>query len=261
MATALVLGGGGIAGIAWHTGMLHGLAEGGWDLSRPDLLVGTSAGATVAAQLASRPDPAYWYARQLEGGTAELRPSCSVAELWARLAPIYEEPDRTERCRRLGALALDSETVSEAERLEVLAARLDSQEWPERPVQVVAVDAATGRRVVFGAADGVPLLEAVAASCAVPGVWPPVTIGGRRYIDGGVHSLTNADLAAEFDEVVVLAPIPDAEVEGTVFEPDEASRAAFGADVLDPEVRLPCARAGYAQGYFISTSSRYSSRQ
>lgn len=103
------------------------------------------------------------------------------------------------------------------------------------------------------------IVDAVAASCAVPGVWPPVTIGGSRYIDGGIWSLTNSDLATGCDLVVVLAPLPDqamdAELAGlgpgvqsVVNTAVEASIAAFGTDVLDPTVREPSARAGMAQG-------------
>jgi NTE family protein len=110
----------------------------------------------------------------------------------------------------------------------------------------------------------VPLVEAVAASCAVPGVWPPVTTGGRRFIDGGVRSVANADLAAGCDRVVVLAPLvrgfgpltgvaeqvaqlraAGAEVE--LVSPDAAALAAIGRNVLDPAHRPAAARAGRAQ--------------
>jgi NTE family protein len=99
----------------------------------------------------------------------------------------------------------------------------------------------------------------VAASCAVPRVWPPVTIGGRRYIDGGVWSLANVDLAEGCGRVLVLAPLVDPTVHAglaalgsaTAVElvtPDDDSVAAFGPDVLDPASRGPSARAGRAQG-------------
>ena len=112
---------------------------------------------------------------------------------------------------------------------------------------------------MFDAASGVDVVDAVAASCAVPGVWPPVTIGGSRYIDGGIWSLTNSDLATGCDLVVVLAPLFDqamhaelaglgTRVESVVITPDNRSIAAFGSDVLDPAVREPSARAGLAQG-------------
>jgi NTE family protein len=124
---------------------------------------------------------------------------------------------------------------------------------------VPVVDAASGDRRVLDRASGVDLVDAVAASSAVPGVWPPVTIEGSRYIDGGVWSLTNTDLASGHDRVLVLAPIVDpaleAEITGLgpdvrveVVCPDAASIEAFGTDVLDPANREPSARAGHAQG-------------
>ncbi|MGH3712728.1 MAG: patatin-like phospholipase family protein, partial [Micromonosporaceae bacterium] len=140
---------------------------------------------------------------------------------------------------------------------------------PETAVRLTAVDAATGALAVFGNADGVPLVSAVAASCAVPTVWPPVTIGGRRYIDGGVRSVTNADLAAGYDRVVVLCGIP--EDSDTVFPtpiahelrqlagsrvlyvtPDAASRAAMRPSKMDPATRRPSALAGRRQAAAIA---------
>ena len=135
------------------------------------------------------------------------------------------------------------------------------------------VDAETGEERVLDRTSGVGLVEAVAASCAVPAVWPPVTIDGRRYIDGGVRSGSNADLAADADTVVVLAPMPemaqffDPEVgaaldklagrAGTVFlGPDESSAAAFGANPLDPATRAPSARAGRAQAADVAETVR-----
>ena len=262
MTLALVLGGGGVAGIAWHTGVLAGLAGAGADPTGADLVVGTSAGSTVAAQLADGHPIDDLYRRQVDPATlaTELTPPVTVAELLGRLAPIYSAPvDPAERRRLLGTLALDTVTVPEDVRRAAIAARLVGHDWPERPVLIPVVDATSGARRVLDRHSGVALVDAVAASCAVPGVWPPVTIGGVRYIDGGVWSLANADLAAGHDRVLVLAPIVDPTLAdelaglGTgvrveVVQPDAPSRAAFGTDVLDPANREPSARAGLAQG-------------
>ena len=258
----LVLGGGGIAGIAWHTGVLCGLSEAGVDLCTAERLVGTSAGATVAVQVGDGCPIAELFDRQVDPASlsTELTPQLSVADLWERMAPIYtDSADDDERRLRLGRLALEAETVDEAARRRVIAARLDGLDWAGDRVSVVAVEATTGRRRVFDGSSGVDVVDAVAASCAVPGVWPPVTIDGARYVDGGIWSITNADLATGCGRVVVLAPIPDrslrAELAGlgpgvatVAITPDDASRAAFGTDVLDPAVREPSARAGLAQG-------------
>ena len=98
-------------------------------------------------------------------------------------------------------------TPPEQERIDVIGSRLVSTEWPERPLVVTAVDTETGEFTTFDRDSGVPLVSAVAASCAVPGVYPPVTIDGRRYMDGGMRSAANADLAQGYDRLVVLAPI------------------------------------------------------
>jgi NTE family protein len=172
-----------------------------------------------------------------------------------------------ERWRRIGAFARAAKTVPEAARREAVASRLPSHEWPARRMQLVAVDAITGAHRVFDRASGVPLVDAVTASCAVPGVWPPSTIGGVRYIDGGVRSSDNADLASGFGRVVVLSPMgltgvfptryPLREVvtrlrsdgsEVRVLTPDADSIAAMGANPLDPSTRAPSARAGRSQG-------------
>ncbi|RBY95860.1 patatin-like phospholipase family protein [Blastococcus sp. TF02-8] len=264
--TALVLGGGGITGIAWEIGVLAGLAEAGVDLTGADLVVGTSAGSVVGAQVTSGAPLEEMYARQLEPPAQEKVARVGRGTLaryaWAMLTSRGRD---VEFRRRIGALALAAEkaglTPTEQERLDVIGSRLVSAEWPERDLTITAVDAASGDFRTFDRRSGVPLLQAVAASCAVPGVYPPVTIEGRRYVDGGMRSAANADLAQGYDRLVVLAPIPrgvgplasvDAQVSGmvsrvAVVSPDQASRTAIGRNVLDPAAREPAARAGRAQ--------------
>ena len=264
--TALVLGGGGITGIAWEIGVLAGLAEAGTDLSAADLVVGTSAGSVVGAQVACGVGIEEMYGRQLAPATGEEAARLNRATIaqfgWAMLRSRGRDVDFR---RRIGTLALAAEkaglTPSEQERLDVIGARLGGKEWPERALTITAVDAETGEFTPFDRTSGVPLLHAVAASCAVPGVYPPVTIDGRRYVDGGMRSAANADLAQGYDRVVVLAPIPrgfgpmasvDAQVTGmvarvAVVSPDQGSRTAIGRNVLDPAARAPSVRAGRAQ--------------
>jgi NTE family protein len=262
---ALVLGGGGLAGIAWLTGMIHGLAGAGVDLADADCVIGTSAGATVAAQVTSDVPMATWFARQVDPAlqNEELPPAgLPVAELFKILLGLVEEfPDAAERRRQVGALALATETVPEAVRLAAVAGRLPGLTWPERTLVVTAVDAATGDRRLFDRESGVDLATAVAASSAVPGVWPPVTIGGTRWVDGGMASSCNADVVAGCARVIVLAPMPDADLADQVsliaaasgrvevLAPDEASVTAFGVNPLDPAVRAPSAWAGATQGH------------
>jgi NTE family protein len=266
-----VLGGGGIAGIAWMTGLLAGMADAGKDVTDAGLIVGTSAGATVAAQLGSGVTLDELYARQVEPGlqSQEIGVELDLETYGANLMEIFQGTDSPEEIRRrTGKFALDTETVSESDRLAVIASRLPSHEWPSRRLILVAVDAETGEPRTFDNESGVDLVDAVAASCAVPGVWPPVSIGGRRYVDGGVVSGDNVDFAAGAQRLTILLPLGEvtpwpaakpftervAEIGAesvTVIAPDEQSLAAFGTNPLDPATRVPAAKAGRAQGQLI----------
>jgi NTE family protein len=262
---ALVLGAGGEAGIAWEVGLLAGLAERGVDLTAADLIVGTSAGAGVAARINSGVTLAELYEMQLAPAdgeiVAEFGPRTIAKYIWA-VAPARRNPVRARI--RLGRMALRSRTEPAAERRAVVAARLGTHDWPAGNLLITAVDADTGELTTFDSGSGVDLVDAVGASCAVPGIWPPVTINGRRWMDGGMRSPANADLAAGYDRVVVVAPItrglkpmPSAIDQATelarscqavaLLAPDAVSIAAFGRNLLDPRTRAPSARAGYAQ--------------
>src|SRR5487761_421262 len=268
--TTLVLGGGGVAGIAWMTGLLTGLAEAGRDLVGADLLVGTSAGAAVAAQLGSGLplDELFTWQTDPAKQASEISAELDMEKLAADFAELLSGgTSAQDRLRRLGAYAIAADTVPEAARRAAVGSRLPSPQWASRRMLLVAVDAETGEMRVFDRDSGVSLVDAVAASCAVPGIWPRETIDGRRYVDGGVRSSDNADLAAGFGAITVISPLgydspipspmPLRDVGGrlrsdgsvvTVIEPDEASRAAIGANPLDPGTRVPAANAGRAQG-------------
>jgi NTE family protein len=260
---ALVLGGGGITGIAWEWGMLAGLASAGVDLAGADLVVGTSAGSIVGAQVASGLAAADRYEVQLAPPDGEIGAALGTGLLLRYGLAMVAGPRAPRKVRaRIGKLAARADTVPEAERVRVIESRLPVREWPDRALRLTAVDVVTGEFRVFDRDSGVPLVHAVAASCAVPGVWPPVTIEGRRYMDGGVRSGANADLAAGYDRVVVLAPLVraigpgvSAQVEAlrkngsraALVTPDAAALKAFGRNVLDPAKRADAARAGRAQ--------------
>ncbi|MDT7709098.1 MAG: hypothetical protein QOG20_4705 [Pseudonocardiales bacterium] len=267
---ALVLGGGGITGIAWELGLLAGLAERGVDLTGADLVIGTSAGSVVGAQVATGVDVEERYAAQLAPPDGEIAATLGRKLMLRFGLAFVAGPRSPEKVRaRLGTLALRTSTVREQERIDVIAQRLPVHEWPQRALRVTAVDAHSGVFRVFDRDSGVPLVSAVAASCAVPGVWPPVTIGDRRYIDGGMRSPNNADLAAGSARVVVLAPStrgvgpmtglgPQVAVlrasgsDVAVVSPDAAAVAAIGRNVLDPAQRAASARAGRAQAAAVA---------
>ncbi|AXB42917.1 patatin-like phospholipase family protein [Amycolatopsis albispora] len=261
---ALVLGGGGITGIAWEWGMLTGLAEAGVDLGTADLVIGTSAGSVVGAQVAAGVEPAVRYRAQLEPPDGELAAALDRGLLLRFALAMVGLPSPRRFRARIGRIALRAHTeASEADRIAVIESRLPVREWPERRLLITAVDAVSGRFRAFDRHDGVPLVHAVAASCAVPGVWPPVTIDGHRYLDGGVRSGSNADLATGADRVVVLAPLPRGigpmtpvgkqvaalreHAQVALVSPDRAALAAIGRNVLDPAARAAAARAGYTQ--------------
>jgi NTE family protein len=267
---ALVLGGGGVAGIAWITGLLAGLAEAGDDVTSADVLIGTSAGAAVAAQLGSGLPLAELVARQTDPArqAAEIAADVDLTELAGELGEyLADVGSPAQYLQRIGAYALAAQTVPEATRRAVIESRLPSHQWPDRDLRLTAVDALSGELKIFDRDSGASLVDAVAASCAVPGIWPAVTVDGRRYMDGGVRSGDNADLAAGYERITVISPLgfepplpspmPLRAVAGqlrdggsqvTVIVPDRASVSAIGANPLDPAARVPAAGAGQAQG-------------
>ncbi|WP_308201231.1 patatin-like phospholipase family protein [Paractinoplanes maris] len=260
---ALVLGGGGVTGVAWEIGLLHGLAEHGVDLTDAGLFVGTSAGSSVAAQVLSGVPLEDLFEAQLAGAGTEIAARMGVPDLLKFVVAGLWPGDPARGRAWLGRQALRARTVPEADRRAVIERRIGDRAWPATRLLITAVEAETGRDRVFDAASGVPLIDAVAASCAVPLTWPPVTIGGVRYIDGGIRSIANADLAAGSERVVVLAPMTTSvrrsgrpaaqlaalgpQVRSVVVSPDAAARAAIGRNPLDPARRRPAAEAGRTQ--------------
>ncbi|MGW8682790.1 patatin-like phospholipase family protein [Streptomyces sp. NPDC055817] len=262
---ALVLGGGGLSGIGWISGILHGLAEAGADLWDADTVIGTSAGSVVGAQLTSgRLTPAELYERQLAAPVGEIAGHLSAAATLRHARAALSSRTPEDFGRNVGQIALAADTPDEATRRAVIAGRLVSHRWPERPFLVTAVRATTGEFRVLDRGGGVGLVDAVAASCAVPGVWPPVTFEDDRWIDGGVRSPANAHLAEGHDRIVIIAPIAAgggtlesarAQAERltaggarvTLITPNRTTRRAMGHNNLDPTHRAPSARAGREQ--------------
>lgn len=223
----LVLGAGGVAGAAWHAAVLAALAEVGWDARGAELVVGTSAGAGTAAALRSGVPPADLLAGSLG------RPMSDVGTSHARRAggPTQIPPPGVGgRVPWPAAPLLTLRTLARPWRFRPMVAvtgllpegrvptgflgdrirRTHDGAWPERPTWICAVRLADGERVVFGReVDDTDLATAVEASSAIPGFFTPVDHGGHTYVDGGVHSPTNADLVAGlgFDLVVVSSPM------------------------------------------------------
>ena len=281
---ALIFGGGGSAGNAWEIGVIAGLFDAGLDVTEADLIIGTSAGSTAAAQIASATLPTELLANILASapqprtgpvgsGPGRVRnvPVANHMEITSGIIGAAE--DAADMRRRMGAAALEMDTAPDSsgqtQWRATVAARLPSQHWPQRPLLIVAVDAHTGEPIVFDRYRGVDLVDAVAASCANGFGVAPYSIGDNRYIDGGYRSNENADLAAGYARVLVLSPfggrsrtpvdwgmhlatqVEELRSRGSSVEtifPDDDSRNAFGDNVMDPSTRPPAARAGHNQG-------------
>ncbi len=279
----MVLHRGGSAGNAWEIGIVAGLFDAGLDVTEADLIIGTSAGSTAAAQLTNA-IPTELLAAILsaapqqragpvgpDGGRVPIGPAGNHMEITNRIIAAAE--DAADMRRRMGAAALEMDAASDGSGQTrwraTVAARLPSQRWPERTMLITAVDAHTGEPVVFDRHSGVELVDAVAASTANGFGVPPYSIGGNRYIDGGYRRNENADLAAGYGRVLVLSPfggrsrhplewgthlaaqVDELRASGSRVEtifPDGDSLNAFGVDMMDLSTRPPAARAGYDQG-------------
>jgi NTE family protein len=276
---ALVLGGGGALGISWEIGLLAGLTDEGIDVAGADLIVGTSAGSVVGTQIARGMTLSELIAEQMEPddgriGTlmAGIDPS-SVLQLFMRWAGVQEMTQETRA--EIGAAALAAQTVSEDEWVSYFEEHLDGAAWPDRALVLTAVECETGTFETWDRDSGVSLGRAVASSCAVPGLFPAVTINGRRYTDGGVRSGTSADLAKGYDSVLIVAPI-GARSDGidpllgrqARFEAEALNAAATNAELVFPDAgtleamginRMDVARrgvtthAGIAQGRALAS--------
>lgn len=284
---ALVLGGGGPVGIAWESGLLAGLAKAGVDLGRADFILGTSAGAFVGVRLALGAETAALAEPILADAASPVRPMSrggaptpDMRKLMRLMAAVQAaERDPEAILAEIGAYALAAATMDEATFIASFGrafAALAEDAWPERGFACTAVDAQTGAFQLWSRQSGVGVARAVASSCSVPGVYPPITLKGRRWIDGGLRSSTNADLASGHDIVVVVAVTPRDMTQGgalvrtfarldeevgrlraagarvVVLTPDGASQDAMGANLMDFAQRAPAARAGLAQGQALA---------
>lgn len=277
--TALVLAGAGAAGNAWQLGLIAGLSEVGIDLSKVHLIIGTSAGSTVAAQITNGTRPSDLYAAII----AETpQPPAGSAGSDERRAPRVSGPaymewsdgiiasakDASDMRRRVSAAALDmdaSDGADGARWRSIVAARLPNHRWPQQRVLITAVDAHTAEPVVFDRDSGVELVDAVAASTSP---MTPYPIGEKRYLNGAYRRGANADLAAGYARVLVLEPfggrsrhplewgmdlatqVDELRASGSTVEtvfPDAGAGDVFNANALDPSTRRPAARGGYEQ--------------
>ena len=272
---ALVLSGGGPLAVAWEAGLLAGLAEAGATADAADFVLGTSAGAIVGAQITTGRTPAMLAAAILEEEKGTPPPGArhydpaAVAQLPALFAKaLGGSGDHAAARAEVGGQALAATTPSEAEEMARVERMLGGADWPDRGFGCTAVDVADGSLRVLGRDSGGTLAQAVAASCSLPGISPPITIAGRRYMDGGFGSVANVDLARGYDCVLVICFRPAGpqgermtarleqqvsalRADGAAVEvifPDVAVQDAIGANTMDVRRRPAVTRAAMAQG-------------
>lgn len=269
---ALVLGAGGIAAYAWQIGLISGIVEAGLDVPKSaDLFVGTSAGARVAAQLAGRAPLERLFQAQLAPPNAAAAPAPRVDFARVRTEVIRARQaggSPAEILKRIGAIALATQPSRSTARRDFVASQLPSSSWPAQPTLIATVDTETGARTAFDSAAGISLLDAVLASGAVAGIYPPIEFRGHHFMDGGFYAIANADLAIGCDRVLVSTlragnpPLALVSLESTVARlqaagarvevifPDDATEAAFASTsgMFDPAVAAPAATAARQQG-------------
>ena len=270
--SVVVFGGGGIWGVAWMAGLVMGLADEGVDLTHARAFIGTSAGSIIGSQIAHGYSPTELFARQMDptrqpGGSPQ--PNDGLSQLIALMQRPWENPEA--RTTAVAELALNTQPSSLPESPADIAERLGvpSNEWPARELSVTAVDIATCELNVFHSQTGIGLIEAVAASCAVPGVRPPIRIQGRLYMDGDLwHNPENAHLARSERSVLVVSPfgartpatplslhadVEDLRQSGSrvvlIAADNQALATLTPLGPLDPSVRTSAAEAGRAQGH------------
>ncbi len=261
IATALVLGGGGPVGIAWMAGLVVGLRTAGIDPARAERIVGTSAGSVVGAALTG--------GGQLEtlGTPRRPRPDTPPPDMerfWEILALRGAGGDARETRRRIGELALAAATVDPDSHIARMAALTGVSAWPDADLRITAVDVGTGELRVWTRTGEASLPQALASSTAVPGIFPPIPIAGLIFIDGGMRSALNADLAAGARTVVIMEPLAHMmartradRAHGAGREisivPDAEAVAAFGGNLFAPGAVAPAYAAGVRQSATAAT--------
>jgi NTE family protein len=212
MRLGLILGGGGIVGIAWETGVLYGLAQ--TCRLEPDkaaVIVGSSAGSVIGSQVA--------LGIPLEDLVGRLRRTAGRDRPAAPQAPLPESPilslmqsseGRTlEGAVRIGRMAMEADTIlKEDDFIASFARMLGSDEWPAADLRITSTRCSDGRRAVWTSSSGIGLMRAVASSCAIPGFFPTISFQGERYMDGPRGSGFHAEIFKDdsLDAILFVGP-------------------------------------------------------
>ncbi|WP_328388917.1 patatin-like phospholipase family protein [Nocardia sp. NBC_00416] len=253
---ALVLGGGGPVGIAWLSGLALGLRDAGIDISLADRIIGTSAGAVVGSIIAAGTDLSALLTPRPPRSEPARHDYTPLLEIASLLRAVDQDRDLV--LQRVGELALGADTGDPAAHIDRIGSLVGFADWPERELLITAVDIGSGTLTAWTREGPATLVQALASSTAVPGVFPPIEIAGRHYIDGGVRSTVNADLAVGYDAIVILEPLahiyPRTRADralGNAREvsvvPDDIAIAAFGTDLFADAALGPAYESGLRQ--------------
>lgn len=277
MKRALILGGGGVVGVGWHSGLIAGLNERGIDLGLADIIVGTSAGSYVGTKLAAghlfepefKPSPMAIEADRVlveMDRNLDMASMVKVFQIWMRQESMSRECLQT-----IGELAKAANTMDESLWITGSGTATEVEDWPELDLRITTVDVDSGELVIHTKKNS-SLHHAVAASCSIPGIFPPITIGDAQFMDGGLHSATNAHLVLEDrpDIAVIIAPICEQtavfgalaernlyqeieqlqsqEIKVVAITPNKTDIEAFGNNLMDVSRRDAARKAGYERG-------------
>lgn len=260
----VALGAGGVVGTAWMAGLVSALTSGGLNLAYADRIIGTSAGAIAGAWIASR-QPLGPLATS-PPGDRDSAPG-DPRRMAAAVALMNEShgEDRADVLRRIGRIALELPPQPDRAAAARLRPLLAAHTWPSNELLITTVDADSGERRVWDRASGILLPAAVASSRAVPGLYPTVLVGGRRYMDGGMFSPTHLDLAENATALIVIEPLahlfpPEAPPTGVGrllrLAPDTDAVAAFGADLYNRSAWPVAYAEGARQGAAVAVDHR-----
>lgn len=271
---AVVLDAGGVAGMAWITGLMCGLKFEGCDLSTADTLIASSLSALLAAQVRSGVALNNLFPMQALAATPHSwqsvtsHHSAQISELWTRLI-------HGTRTNFLDVLLSSRPLLTEEAWRAVVSEHIFMLDWPTRGLKIVATDCISGEPVIIDRRSGISLLDAVIASCATPGLVYPINIGGRYFTDGGLCSPKNIGFAKGARKVMVISPmgtaawgngneqssmqmdqLRQAGSEVLFVTPDYPSRVTFEDNPFLMQTRVHAAEAGLVQGSQLAQELR-----
>ncbi|EES41214.1 phospholipase, patatin family [Staphylococcus caprae M23864:W1] len=270
---ALVLGGGGITGMAWEAGVLAGLNDSNIDVSTADAIIGTSAGSFIGTVLANQEDMKSYYLELPSQISSDDRGAMSsdLYRLWQN-AFVVGKDDPVKVGQMLGDIIYTHPSKLPLDkRMHAIRQRLGNVEWTDNLI-ITAINAKSGQLATFNKQSHIALEEAVGASGAVPGLWPHIRVLEQDWIDGGMTSPANAMIAKDFKNIMIIAPLadgygnlPSVKDDAKVLDenssvititPNSESQNAIGENIYSPDNIIDIGHAGYEQGMQVAKEIR-----